>query len=255
MPTQSSLGAGVLQTAMRLSISLGLAITAAVYGNAVRTPKGISDVNFPYERANLCSIIFAAIGILFIPFMRIGRQGSKAESNDVGEMIEEERPRTGGEYSDRSSRDAGDQHLHSYSEHELGLEFGSSIVTVDTCATTGSQDSFFPRWSWESDRDWKDRRYREPNVLYEVCIKCLAERRVVLRESGAYGAGWQQLAEERRHDIEEQRDVHRQSRAYGGGWPQLPDDRSHNGDWEQPASELRRERKRGDVSKGGVGWL
>lgn len=94
MPTQSSLAAGVLQTAMRLSISVGLGITAAVYGSVAQTPEGKADVDLPFERAYLCSIMFAVAGLLFIPFMTIGRQGKRSPSPSITgtTMVGEERP-------------------------------------------------------------------------------------------------------------------------------------------------------------------
>ncbi|KAG0651925.1 putative MFS-type transporter [Hyphodiscus hymeniophilus] len=177
MPEQSSLGAGVLQTAMRLSISLGLAVTTAVYGTTSQTPRGILDVDFPYERAYLCTVLFAVVGFLVVLFMRIGKQDGKPESGKPKTALDE-RPRAGGEYSDRSSGEHDIGHYHE------GHSVGSSTLSVNTMATTGSQGSFFPRWSWEDQDQWIDKYYREPKVVYEVCIKCLEERRVVVQESG-----------------------------------------------------------------------
>jgi hypothetical protein len=252
MPDQSSLGAGVLQTAMRLSISLGLAITAAVYGTTSHTPKDMSDVNLPFERVFLCSILFAVIGFLFVPFMRIGKQGGGPETEKNDELLEE-RPRTGGEYSDRGSGEHDDGHSHSHQEHQFGLELGSSTLTVDTMATIGSQQSYFPRWSWEDERQWKDKRLKESNIVYEVCIKCLEERRVVLRENEANNGGRQQLPDGWRESKREVEGVE-------NGYTQLPDERTqprHRSEraWQRfPVIPTRRE-DRGDVSKGGDGWL
>lgn len=276
MPDQSSLGAGVLQTAMRLSISLGLAITAAVYGTTSQTPKSVFNINFPYERAYLCTILFAVIGVLFVPFMRIGKQGSNLKPEQNEEMMED-RPRTGREYSHRSSGEQGNDYHDSQQQHQFGLEFGSSTLTVDTFATTGSQKSYFPRWSWEDERQWKGNRYRESNVVYEVCIKCLEERRVIVGENGAHDGGWQQLPDERRQSRRQQHQLEVES-----GWTQLPDERwqtkhqleDEERDRTQPPAErsqprrqverawqrfpvipTRRDVERGDISRGGDGWL
>jgi hypothetical protein len=175
MPTQSSLAAGVLQTVMRLSISVGLGITAAVHGSVAQTPEGKADVDLPFERAYLCSIIFAVTGLLFIPFMKIGRQGKRSPPPSITgiTMIEEERPRTAREYSD--------DRLSTEDRHIIGNKPSQSSLW--SSATAGSVDTFFPRWSWEGEIAWPDDRYRPKSsiVVYEVCVKCLEERRVVVQ--------------------------------------------------------------------------
>jgi hypothetical protein len=187
MPTQSSLAAGVLQTAMRLSVSLGLSITAAVYGSSLSTPQARTDITFAFDRAYLCSILFAIIGLLFVPFMRIGKQGGRPEVEKEKSIyndgvLEDEPPRAGGEYRDSESQTPDDDPALSWSGSKM------SLSTQGTRATCGSERSFFPRWSWEGEREWRDQRYQDfggdGHVVYEVCIKCLEERRVVL---GTYG--------------------------------------------------------------------
>lgn len=161
MSTQASLGAGVIQTAMRLSACIGLSVSTAVYGYASSTPQGKKDVTFPFDRAYLCSILFAVTGLLFVPFMRIGMQGRKTLpplSKEKGELLGKEQYCTGDEPT-----------------------LGSKIVgSFDSSATYKTVKSYFPRWSWEDEREWKNERYRDGNVVYEVCINCLAERRLVL---------------------------------------------------------------------------
>jgi hypothetical protein len=294
MPDQASLGAGVLQTAMRLSISLGLAATAAVYGTTSKTPAGSSDVNLPYERAFLCSIIFAVVGTFFISFMHIGTQGAKCEIENHDELLQN-RPPTAGEYSDRVSR----EHRYGYHDgprdHHSG-HGGSSTLTVDTMATIGSQESFFPRWSWEGERQWRDDRFRGSKIVYEVCIKCLEERRVVVaHDTGGIEEGWQQDPVETGHIRPEEEDMQI-------GYARVPDDADDERHWRRerddqdsgqfrlhelarhsrrdterqyaPLPDLRREPRprperawqrfpvkptrqseRGDISQGGDGWL
>ncbi|KAH7420231.1 major facilitator superfamily domain-containing protein, partial [Cadophora sp. MPI-SDFR-AT-0126] len=79
-PSQSSLGAGILQTALRLSISIGLAITSAIYGTMAQTPQGRTHTTFPFSRVFLCTIIISSLSLVFIPFLQIGRQGKKQSS-------------------------------------------------------------------------------------------------------------------------------------------------------------------------------
>jgi hypothetical protein len=175
MPAQSSLAAGVLQTAMRVSISIGLAISAGVYGSIAKTPAGISDVNLPFEHAYLCSIIFAATSLLLVPFMKIGMQGKQSPPPPLEDrhMVEEDRPRTAGEYSDHPSTES----------HRRIIANKPSQTSLWSSATAGSVDSFFPRWSWEPEIVWPDDRYhhKSSNVVYEVCVKCLEERIVVMQ--------------------------------------------------------------------------
>jgi hypothetical protein len=94
--------------------------------------------------------------------MRIGMQGGKTSpppSKESGESVEEK------EY-------------HKGSEHTLDSKTGTT--SFDSFATAASEESYFPRWSWEGEREWDAEKYRDGNVVYEVCIKCLSERRVLL---------------------------------------------------------------------------
>ena len=207
MPDQASLGAGVLQTAMRLSISLGLAITAAVYGTTSHSQRGMNDIDFPFERAYLCTIMSAVIGFLFIPFMRIGKQDGKQEPEKVNVTVCE-RPRVDGQYADRNSGNHRVGPQHHYGGHQAPCSFGGSSLIVNTKATNGSQVKYFPRWSWEDKHLWNDRSPRESKIMHEVCIKCLEERRVVVQDSGNYERTGQQLPGQkclrRRHEEEMQ---------------------------------------------------
>lgn len=175
MPTQSSLAASVLQTAMRVSISIGLPISSAAYGSVAQTPTGKANVDWPFEHAYLCSILFAATSLLFIPFMVIERQGTKSPLPPLTDkpMLEEDCPRSAAEYSDRASMEP---------QHHF-ITPKSSQTSLWSSATVGSVDSFFPRWSWEPEITWPDDRYqlRSSNVVYEVCVKCLEERVVVVQ--------------------------------------------------------------------------
>lgn len=175
MPTQSSLAAGVLQTTMRVSISIGLAISSAVYGSVAQTPTGKANVDWPFEHAYFCSIAFAATSLLFIPFMIIDRQGTKSPPPPLTDnpTLEEDSPRTAAEYFDRGSMEP-ERHF---------IKPKHSQTSLWSSATVGSVDSFFPRWSWEPEITWPDDRYirRSSNVVCEVCVKCLEERIVVVQ--------------------------------------------------------------------------
>jgi hypothetical protein len=181
MPSQTSLGAGVLQTAMRISVSIGLAISSGVYGSALSTPQGSANITFAFERAYLCSIVFAGVGCLFIPFMRIGKQGGSRKPMTPSIETAVNRPRTG----ESTYRDVECQTSYD-AEFAFGQSNGSSD-TISVACTYGSEESYFPRWSWEEEREWSDQRHRsvgEENVVYEVCVKCLEERKVAVSTNG-----------------------------------------------------------------------
>ena len=189
MPSQASLAAGVIQTVMRLSVSLGLSITAAVYGSSLQTPEAQRDVTFAFDRAFLCSILFAMIGVLFVPFMRIEMQGERAKPEkeklraEYHDGVCDEEPQTStGEYRDFESQTGAQGTVRSWTRSQ------TSLSTQATEATCGSDRSYFPRWSWEGENAWKDQRYQDMggdgHVIYEVCVKCLEERRVTVGDYG-----------------------------------------------------------------------
>lgn len=78
MSEQASLGAGILQTAFRISVTVGIAISSVFYHTALQNqqvqttpamnsgwgvPTPQVDASLPFQRAYLCSIVFASIGI------------------------------------------------------------------------------------------------------------------------------------------------------------------------------------------------
>lgn len=181
MPAQSSLAAGVIQTAYRLSVSVGLGVTTAIYGSTQKTPLGSTDVTFPFERAYLGGIAFAGISLLFIPFMQLDKQGTgdskppMTSTTLFDSETQESLPRSAGEYRDGVS-DEGDP----------SLTTKASQSTLGSAATYGSDATYFDRWSWEENPFWPPRpgEYHchdgASEILYEVCVKCLEERRVIL---------------------------------------------------------------------------
>jgi hypothetical protein len=181
MPAQASLAAGVLQTAMRLSLSLGLSITAAVYGSVAKTPQGRANVTFPFERVYLCGILFSLVSLFLVPFLKIGNQGKRSTRPSMEEQAENIRP-----IVEEERLGSGDKYYEYLSDgRRRTIGYKPSETSLWSAATVGSVSSFFPRWSWETDKEksWPGDRYLErENVVYEVCIKCLEERRVVLQD-------------------------------------------------------------------------
>jgi len=183
MPTQSALGAGVLQTAMRLSVSLGLSITTAAYSSSLSAPEAQKDITFAFGRAFTCSILFAVVGLTFVPFMRIGKQGSGyAEIEKLEELNAKETNilnRHPSNYRDGESQTYNNYETLVFSTSTSNSSFTSHL----TQGTYGSQNSFFPRWSWEDESEHRDQREIDGQVLYEVCIKCSEERKIRLERN------------------------------------------------------------------------
>ena len=180
MPRQASLAAGVLQTAMRLSIAIGLGITAAAYGSVHHIAQEHKAIQLAYSRVYLCGIAFASLGLLFVPFMKIEPQGRKQTPSVPGARSSEQ-PRNGGEYIDDTFAEVHRQ--MSSGQKTVGSKPSKSSVRTD--AVTLSEGSFFPRWSWEGER-WVASPggiHSGAGIVYEVCINCLKERKVTLGSS------------------------------------------------------------------------
>lgn len=194
MPSQASLAAGVLQTGMRLSIPVGLAITFAVYGSVAQTPRGLQDHTWPFNRAFLCSVIFAVVSLMFVPFMKIGKQGKRSLTPSVANSsttaVNDPRFRGGGTDGTGGVGFADGHHMARGSQGSLW-----------SAATAGSFDSYFPRWSWEEYGRDRDRHY-DDNVVYEVCIKCLTERRVHVQQEQEEGYEHEEANEDAVYDVE-----------------------------------------------------
>ncbi|KAL4880767.1 major facilitator superfamily domain-containing protein [Aspergillus karnatakaensis] len=74
---QQSLAAGVFNMFIRLGTTIGLGISTAVYSSVLE--KGGGDAFYPFKSAFFVSVGFAVLGCVFVPFLRIGRQGIKEE--------------------------------------------------------------------------------------------------------------------------------------------------------------------------------
>jgi hypothetical protein len=178
MPSQTALGAGVLQTVMRLSVSVGMAITYAAYGSTRKSPQAHKDITSAFDSAYFCSIAFAAAGLVFVPFMRIGKQGAKPKKDDENAAeVAAEKPHPP-QVNDENYQDEEVQALEDHSHNPSPLNRIGSISSFLTQGTYGSEGSYFPRWSWEDDAEYRDGRHQDGRVIYEVCVKCSEERRV-----------------------------------------------------------------------------
>ncbi|KAF7890095.1 uncharacterized protein EAF02_002510 [Botrytis sinoallii] len=226
MPTQASLGVGIIQTAYRLSITIGLAITSAIFNTTTSKEASIEDPTFPYRRVYICSIIFASIGLACIPFMRIQTRTKDNTSTHA-------RPTTLGAESNASmivNHSSSQSHydtllrqLNLHRENPLNLDervyrghraeinnaqrYDPALPRSMTMNDIAQGLLRLPRWSWENRPRagfWRNRRGSQchwessSGDIFEVCKKCKEERKIK-DEEGA----WQEIDEAGRDCVKE----------------------------------------------------
>ncbi|KAI0915027.1 MFS general substrate transporter [Ustulina deusta] len=104
---QQSLAGGIFNVVIRLSITVVLGISTAVFSSVESTPAGIADPMLKYTRTFQTTVALAAAGVAVSPFIRLGTQGNapKTEvweedeklgnSTDVMEIAEDSRQQMG----------------------------------------------------------------------------------------------------------------------------------------------------------------
>lgn len=170
--SQSSLGAGILQTALRLSISIGLAITSAIYGAMAQTPYGLSHATYPFSRIFLCTVVISLLSLVLVPFLQIGRQGKKASTDEEGFEMQIDVTRSNSQSSLWSSATAR------YYRGRWG----------DGCRASDAWGFTQGGWKWDDG----DR--------FEVCLKCGLERVVVQHLAGQHNDA-SLSSHDSRHDV------------------------------------------------------
>jgi hypothetical protein len=82
--SQQSIASGLFQTLTRLSLTIGMAITTAIFDGVVKT----ADTGFhandpirPYSAVWLFATASAAISIPLVPMLRIKTQGNRKNDN------------------------------------------------------------------------------------------------------------------------------------------------------------------------------
>ncbi|KAK6599350.1 major facilitator superfamily transporter [Botrytis cinerea] len=177
MPTQASLGVGIIQTAYRLSITIGLAITSAVFNTATPKEASIEDPTLPYRRVYICSIVFAAIGL--------ASQSPSRKPLNIDERVQREH-RT---------------------EINNAQRYDPALPRSMTMNDIAQGILRLPRWSWENRPRagfWRSRRgsqchWESSNGdMFEICKKCKEERKIK-DEEGA----WQEIDEAGRDCVKE----------------------------------------------------
>lgn len=180
MPTQSSLAAGVLQTAMRLSISVGLSVTSAAYGSIASTNAGKENVTLPYKRAYVCGVVFSTLAMCFVPFMKIGRQGKKSSNPGL-----HKKSTSGFSLHCAGSTMSAPSSL-TYKPSRTLNSNRFSVATIRSECSVASAVSWEHRWSSEVEEDrFCGSKFinHDEMMVHEVCTKCLDEIRSVQRKA------------------------------------------------------------------------
>ncbi|KAL9107524.1 MAG: hypothetical protein Q9227_007626 [Pyrenula ochraceoflavens] len=84
-----SVAGGLFNTLTRLSTSVGLGVTTAVYGAMNGGDAGgVSERLGPYRGTFWVAVGCAGLGVVFVPFVRVGRQGERRRGREKGQERE-----------------------------------------------------------------------------------------------------------------------------------------------------------------------
>ncbi|KAJ8067568.1 hypothetical protein OCU04_004908 [Sclerotinia nivalis] len=217
MPTQASLGVGIIQTAYRLSISIGLAITSAVFSTATSTKVSIKDPTILYRRVYICSVIFAAIGLSSVPFMRIktrtkdntpSRTRPTTMTSEINSSMIVNRPSSQLHHDSlfrqlnlhRSNPLNINERVHREHREEVhnAQRYDPGLPRAMTMNDIAQGLLRLPRWSWENRPRaafWRNRRGSQchwessSGDMFEVCKKCKEERKIKDED------GWEEIGD------------------------------------------------------------
>ncbi|KAI0132247.1 major facilitator superfamily domain-containing protein [Xylariales sp. AK1849] len=77
LPThQQSLAGGIFNVVIRLSNTVVMGMTTAVFSSVELTSEGMADPMVKYTRTFQACVALAGLGLLFVPFIRLGTQGN-----------------------------------------------------------------------------------------------------------------------------------------------------------------------------------
>ncbi|KAK9776537.1 putative Major facilitator superfamily domain-containing protein [Seiridium cardinale] len=161
-----SLGASLLQTAMRLGFPIGLAITTAVWTSFRFHGE---DLMLAYSKAFIATTAFASFSLAIAPFTRIGRQGYP------------------GQKSDKETK----QDIEKVSDHRPSKRW-SYVETISSKSTMASPKPELPpirttslsselsmiEKNRNSSRDTEISETAKPKIVWVVCEQCNASRRI-----------------------------------------------------------------------------
>lgn len=83
---QQALAGGIFNMLVRLSTTIALGISTAVYSSVAETPAGVADPMLGYTRAFQVSVALSGASVFFLPFIKLGTQGNWKEEEDVSRV-------------------------------------------------------------------------------------------------------------------------------------------------------------------------
>lgn len=75
-PKQQGLASGIMNTLVRLASTLSMGIATAVYSSVELSAQGQAQPMLKFTRTFQVSVALAAVGLLCVPFLRVGTQGN-----------------------------------------------------------------------------------------------------------------------------------------------------------------------------------
>lgn len=86
---QQSLAGGIFNMLIRLSTTIALGISTAVYSSVEEAQGADGNVNTPFRMAYFVSVGLASLGCLFVVFLRMGTQGNSPAEKDDGDATDD----------------------------------------------------------------------------------------------------------------------------------------------------------------------
>lgn len=75
-PKQQGLASGIMNTLVRLASTLSMGIATAVYSSVELSAQGQAQPMLKFTRTFQVSVALAGVGLLCVPFLRVGTQGN-----------------------------------------------------------------------------------------------------------------------------------------------------------------------------------
>lgn len=85
-PKHQGLASGIMNTLVRLSSTLAMGVSTAVYSSIDLSAQGQAEPMLKFTRTFQVSIALAACSVVFAPFIRVGTQGH--HEDPAGKQVE-----------------------------------------------------------------------------------------------------------------------------------------------------------------------
>lgn len=83
---QQSLAGGIFNTVTKICSAIGLGITASIYNAESTSTAALQTTIKPYKMVFWFCVASSAAGLLFVPFLTIGTQGSESKATSVASL-------------------------------------------------------------------------------------------------------------------------------------------------------------------------